>query len=257
MILRRVIAHFRKQEWTAIAIDFVIVVIGVFIGIQVSNWNAARAEQRRADELYDRLVADIRSERRNVAATVAYYEATVAYARTALREYEAPGSVDPEAFVVGAYQASQYLAPVTNRSTFEDMVATGALGLVRSETVRAKLIGYYGFDWTDNALVSLRPAWREAVRGVMPYPLQEAILAACGDREQRDGRTVIITLPESCDIDMPAAETVRASADLLAAPGFEQALRYQLSENAARVGAFVSVQNQLDDLIAAIEEGAP
>jgi flagellar biosynthesis protein FliQ len=48
MILRRVIAHFRKQGWTAIAIDLVIVVVGVFIGLQVANWNAAR--QARADE---------------------------------------------------------------------------------------------------------------------------------------------------------------------------------------------------------------
>ncbi|MBC7767351.1 MAG: hypothetical protein H7124_01040 [Phycisphaerales bacterium] len=45
MILRRVIAHFRKQEWTAIAIDFVIVVLGVFVGLQVSNWNDARADR--------------------------------------------------------------------------------------------------------------------------------------------------------------------------------------------------------------------
>jgi hypothetical protein len=44
MILRHVIEHFRKQEWTAIAIDFVIVVAGVFIGIQVSNLNSARSE---------------------------------------------------------------------------------------------------------------------------------------------------------------------------------------------------------------------
>jgi hypothetical protein len=42
LILRRVIQHFRKQEWTAIAIDFVIVVFGVFIGIQVANWNDSR-----------------------------------------------------------------------------------------------------------------------------------------------------------------------------------------------------------------------
>jgi hypothetical protein len=39
MILRRVIAHFKKQEWTAIALDFLIVVAGVFVGLQVSNWN--------------------------------------------------------------------------------------------------------------------------------------------------------------------------------------------------------------------------
>ncbi len=45
MILRRVIAHFRKQEWTAIFLDFVIVVVGVFVGLQVSNWNAARVER--------------------------------------------------------------------------------------------------------------------------------------------------------------------------------------------------------------------
>ena len=47
MILRRVIAHFRKQEWTAIAIDFLIVVVGVFVGLQVNNWNEARAERHR------------------------------------------------------------------------------------------------------------------------------------------------------------------------------------------------------------------
>ncbi len=46
MILRRVIAHFRKQEWTAIAIDFLIVVVGVFVGLQVNNWNEARVERR-------------------------------------------------------------------------------------------------------------------------------------------------------------------------------------------------------------------
>ena len=33
MILRRVIEHVRKQEWTSIWIELVIVVVGVFIGI--------------------------------------------------------------------------------------------------------------------------------------------------------------------------------------------------------------------------------
>ena len=43
MLLRRVIDHVRTQNWTAVALDFVIVVVGVFIGIQVSNWNDGRA----------------------------------------------------------------------------------------------------------------------------------------------------------------------------------------------------------------------
>jgi len=64
MILRRVMAHFRKQEWTAIAIDFVIVVMGVFIGIQVANWNDERAERRAEAVFLAALSGDIESELR-------------------------------------------------------------------------------------------------------------------------------------------------------------------------------------------------
>lgn len=45
MLLRRVIEHVKTQNWTAVVLDFVIVVVGVFIGIQVSNWNASRGER--------------------------------------------------------------------------------------------------------------------------------------------------------------------------------------------------------------------
>ncbi|MGD9800672.1 MAG: hypothetical protein AB7V02_08745 [Parvularculaceae bacterium] len=43
MILRRVIAHFRKQEWTAIAIDFVIVVMGVGVALAAGEWMKTRS----------------------------------------------------------------------------------------------------------------------------------------------------------------------------------------------------------------------
>lgn len=51
MLLRRVIDHVRDQNWFAVALEFVIVVVGVFIGIQVSNWNDARAFRERETEL--------------------------------------------------------------------------------------------------------------------------------------------------------------------------------------------------------------
>ena len=46
MRLRRIIEHLAAQHWTAMWIDLVIVVVGVFIGIQVSNWNQARARRQ-------------------------------------------------------------------------------------------------------------------------------------------------------------------------------------------------------------------
>lgn len=48
MLLRRVTKHVKDQNWFAVGIDFAIVVVGVFIGLQVANWNDARSQK--ADE---------------------------------------------------------------------------------------------------------------------------------------------------------------------------------------------------------------
>ena len=61
MILRRIIQHLRKQEWTAIAIDFVIVVLGVFVGLQVSNLNEERANRGIVDRHLAEIVEDLDS----------------------------------------------------------------------------------------------------------------------------------------------------------------------------------------------------
>jgi len=42
MLLRRFTKHVNDQNWFAIFLDFLIVVVGVFIGIQLGNWNEAR-----------------------------------------------------------------------------------------------------------------------------------------------------------------------------------------------------------------------
>lgn len=62
MILRRVIRHFRNQEWTAIFLDFVIVVVGVFVGLQVQQWSEARAERNLEKEILANITEDIKRD---------------------------------------------------------------------------------------------------------------------------------------------------------------------------------------------------
>lgn len=62
MILRSLTQHVRDQNWFAVALDFFIVVFGVFIGLQVNNWNAARADRDLIDRYVAQLVDDIRSD---------------------------------------------------------------------------------------------------------------------------------------------------------------------------------------------------
>lgn len=55
MIHRRFSKHLRSQNWFAVAIDFVIVVVGVFMGLQVQEWNEARKERIEEHALLSRL----------------------------------------------------------------------------------------------------------------------------------------------------------------------------------------------------------
>ena len=43
-IVRRTLLYLRQHDWAAVAIEVVVVVIGVFIGIQAANWNEARLD---------------------------------------------------------------------------------------------------------------------------------------------------------------------------------------------------------------------
>ena len=63
MILRRVIAHFRRQEWTAIFLDFVIVVIGVFVGLQAQEWSKNFSDRQREAQIIAGLIADLEVDR--------------------------------------------------------------------------------------------------------------------------------------------------------------------------------------------------
>ncbi|MDX1625286.1 MAG: hypothetical protein R3323_02125 [Wenzhouxiangellaceae bacterium] len=58
MILRSVTKHVRDQNWFAVGLDFLIVVVGVFIGIQVANWNEARLIENAERTYLERLLAD-------------------------------------------------------------------------------------------------------------------------------------------------------------------------------------------------------
>ncbi len=59
MLLRRITQHVKDQNWFAVFVDFVIVVVGVFIGIQVANWNEERAERGAEAEYLVALEQDV------------------------------------------------------------------------------------------------------------------------------------------------------------------------------------------------------
>lgn len=58
MILRRVISHFRHQEWTAIFLDFLIVVVGVYTAGWAQGYQDRRAQEARKKLIIEALITD-------------------------------------------------------------------------------------------------------------------------------------------------------------------------------------------------------
>ena len=61
MILRRITEHVRAQNWFAVGIDFVIVVVGVFLGLQVQQWADAQRQARLERAYTERMQAEVLS----------------------------------------------------------------------------------------------------------------------------------------------------------------------------------------------------
>jgi hypothetical protein len=145
MLLSRVIDHVRAQNWTAIVLDFVIVVMGVFVGIQVSNWNDARHQVARQDAYIERLREDFIGIRERVEEHLAVYAEAIDggdYILTIVRADEADIPVDDERMGRAFNALSAGRVPPPLPATYSEMVSEGQLSGVRNRMLRDKLAEY-------------------------------------------------------------------------------------------------------------------
>jgi len=212
MILRRVIDHFRKQEWTAIAIDLVIVILGVFIGTQVSNWNTAQADKRRGADYAQRLAADISYDLVYRRAIMAYYNAVYESAESAVAMLSQPAP-DPRALVVNAYRATEAAFAPQTRATWDEIVSSGEIGLLPRAAVENGLVSYFGANEAQTTYFGIRnSSLRARVRKTIPHVVQEAIREGCSDRRNAQG--YIVGFAAECRLDISDA-IMQQAADAL------------------------------------------
>ena len=73
MLFRRVLLHVRQQNWFAVLLDFVIVVVGVFIGVQVANWNETQKQRTLYHDAYQRVHQEVSNNIKSIRAVQNYY----------------------------------------------------------------------------------------------------------------------------------------------------------------------------------------
>ena len=224
MIQRLITTRLRDLDWAAIAVELLIVVVGVFIGIEVSNWNQARVTDQQAAVFAERLRADLREEYWGYQPLIAYNQEVLKNAEQAVTALTGKTPVSDEALLISAYRATQYKQRLRRRSTYDEMISTGAIGLIRDQRLRDTAMRLYNVPTMENlAREGMQSRYREAFRMALPNDVQRTLGKNCGDRYVETGDFTAIhgVLDYPCRTGLTtqavaeAANALRANADLV------------------------------------------
>jgi len=141
MRLRSITKHIKDQNWAAVVLDFFIVVAGILIAFQITNWNVARQDDIKATRLLERLEQDFVQQLEQTDLSMARHKQSLS-ATSRLIEGVRLGAFDEEALISDVYYATEISTPPGSSNAFQELVSSGQTGLIRSETLRRTLYEY-------------------------------------------------------------------------------------------------------------------
>ncbi len=187
MILRRVVEHVKAQNWTAVGLDFCIVVMGVFIGIQLANWNADIADRRTETEYLRQLQGDLRNIQAEVAAQIEFEQY---HANLANEVYDL---IRNDASAERARKINMGLSELTVRRTlrtqsptFLDLQGSGRLEIISDPALRSAIISHFfrtsrleaALDKNNEFFVDQAFVGFVMSRNISPYSWDNALMNA-------------------------------------------------------------------------------
>ena len=253
MGLMKLSLRLRAHDWTAVLIELLIVIVGILIALQVSNWNQGRLDRARGDSYYLRLQAELEADQRAMDQARKFWAQVAGFGRAAIAYSETGQRIDGSNWktVLAYYHGSQIMPLELEDTTFSEMRDGGDLVLIANEDLRKQLADYYRLTGTGMRANILRhdPAYRIQVRGLTPTAVQEYIWKSCF--RQLEG-----TNQELIDCPSPIAEdeaddiltTYRSSASLL------ESLRYWNSTLAVSSIVIGGAHKQATSLAADVEK---
>jgi hypothetical protein len=138
MILRRFTEHVRQQNWFAVGLDLLVVVVGIYIGLQADAWMSGQRDREVEQEYLQRLLADMESSVENQLVALEGFDESINaidYLAEALRA-RTIAEADELQIIVGLNALGWVVRPVTNMVTVRELQSTGNILLIRDIAIR-------------------------------------------------------------------------------------------------------------------------
>lgn len=204
MIFSRIIEHVRKQQWTGAVIELAIVILGVFIGLQVTNWNTARHDRALEEQYLQRLQQDIQLSIENAHRYIAFLENQYHNEGQMLGALSAC-QLDPAErghFADGILIFGRFTPPPLVRGTIDELRSTGRLVLLRDVRLRQKLADTLELAEHDDGIQ--RMIYLRATREIAYIDQHTVLKPPKGGFSQKVENGKALPPPGSVDFDFKA-----------------------------------------------------
>ena len=172
MALAKLAQRLHAHDWFAACIEVLIVIAGILIALQVSNWNQDRQERRVSHDYARQLHAELQSDLRNIASTRKFWHKVADYQQAASLHAETGALSQGSAWqtLLAYYQASQLRPFELEDTTFTELRYAGELRLLGDTGMGKGLADYYRQTGAGMIGEILRhaPLYRAQVRGLTP-----------------------------------------------------------------------------------------
>lgn len=157
MIIKRLAKTLRSQDWAAFSIEFIIVLLGVFLALQAEDWNQERKD-RQLEQIYiSRLTDEMKANYEILADHEKIYEEKVWFILDLpnLNIQDAYQS-DPAEFMYQVDYSTYVQIPNLRAETYQELESSGRLVLLRDTQLRSAIAGIVN-DYRSTQSVFIEP----------------------------------------------------------------------------------------------------
>ncbi len=160
MILRRLVTALRKQSWLTLVLELVVVVVGIFLGLQVDSWNDARKDRVLEHQYVVSLKTDFQADIEELDEAIALAKSRAQLGRLLISSIDKDRvEGDPNEFIWAVYSSFLLNFPSYTRATINDLLSTGNLQLLQDANLKAAVAEYYtDIEYREQWKIN----WREA-----------------------------------------------------------------------------------------------
>ena len=144
MLLRRFTAHIRQENWFAVVLDLLVVVVGLFLGLQIDNWWEGRKEAKLEVAYIIEINEDLDLDKASLQLSIVALEEIVSNMVFLLEQsvLTTPSATvaDLNRRFISIHSMPTFI-PVSR--SYSNLTGSGDLRLIRSRSLKSALADYY------------------------------------------------------------------------------------------------------------------